>query len=449
MKTFKNYTPFVDFRNLASSIVLASTFLFFLSSKAIAQCVVPPAQPSCASGTELVDNDNLTTGITKVVTGTSSFSNLTINGGTLIVCGTLNLTGLTFTSGTIYVCSGASLNVNTAAAIVFGSNCNFYNYGSTYFASSIVTGANNLIVNCTLTSYFNIPFNQFVLQGPNTQFVNYGTFNSSFFIVQSTNSPAPVCSGTGSVIITATMINQYANAFTSPSGPSCIQISNQVFNSQLMTATPNVNICYNGSSSSGLFFGSATVSLNCTSCSVVLPVENIALAGTCTNSILQLNWEVESEVNCVKYDVQASEDGTVFQNIREITCSGGTSTTPLNYSCAIEIDPIGEYYVRVKRADNNGNEDYSQTLTLNCLKGTTIDIFPTYVIGNQVTIKADDRIIAINMYSMDGRIVKRFDIEPNQKIVVLDIGIETALGQYLLTVETPATRVDKLIHVAH
>ena len=444
----KNYPGFATLRKSIASIALVILSASFLSLNSFGQCVTPPAQPVCASGVALVDNDNLTTGITKVVTGTSSFSNLTLNGGTLIICGTLNLSAITFNSGTIYVCSGGSLNVNTGASVVFGSNCSIYNYGQVYFASSIVTGSNNLIVNCSTTSYFNIPFNQFVLQGPNTQFVNYGTFNSSYFIVQSTNSPNPVCSGPGSVIITGTMINQYANAFTSPNGTSCIQITNQALNSQPMTVTANVNICYYGSSASGLNFGGASVTLNCSSCSVALPVDNINLAATCANSTLQVNWTVESETNCSDYEVQLSEDAATFNGIRQLTCSG-PSAQPLNYSCSIEIPPLWHYYVRVKRVNNDGNEVFSPTLALNCLQGSTIDIFPTYVVGSEITVKSDDRIIDINMYAMDGRKVKSFALEPDQKIVVLNIGPDTSIGQYLLTVETPETRVDKLIHIAH
>lgn len=431
------------------SLMLITVAACFFAFTTQAQCVTPPAQPTCSGGTALIDNDNLTTGITKVVTGTSSFSNLTLNGGTLIVCGTLNLNNITFNSGTIYVCAGAALNVNTGASIVFGANCAIYNYGTTYFASSIVTGSNNLIMNCSITAYFNIPFNQFVLQGPNTQFVNYGTFNSSYFIVQSNNSPSPVCSGTGSVIITGIMINQYANAFTSPSGPSCIQITNQVINSQPMTSTPNVNICYYGSSAAGLNFGSATVTLNCSSCSVPLPVEDIQFEGNCLDGLLHLNWTVTSEQDCSVYAVEFSEDGTQYQNIRQVNCQG-PSTTPLQYSCNIENLPLMNYYARIKRTDMDGNEtSYSSVIPVNCIEGSIVDIFPTYVVGSTITVKSDDRIVAISMYGMDGRKIKNFDIAPDQKVITLDIGSATALGQYILTVETPATRVDKLIHVAH
>lgn len=448
MKTSVNYSGQKSVRFLISICIITAYSLLCMPVISNAQCSAPPVQPTCASGIELIDNDNLTVGITRVVTGTSNFSGLTVNGGTLIVCGTLNLSAITFTSGTIYVCAGGNLSVTTGAAVVFGSNCNLYNYGYVYFSSSIVTGANNLLMNCTLSSQFNIPFNQFVIQGPNTQFVNYGSFTSSYFIVQSNNSPNPVCSGAGSAIETGTMINQYPNAFTSPSGLSCIEIYSQVINSQQMTTSSNVNICYFGSSAAGLNFGNATVSLNCNSCSVALPVDDIQFQGTCINEQIKLRWTVESEQDCSKYDVQLSEDGTTFNDIREINCAG-PSLTPLSYECLLNVTPLAHYYARIKRSDIDGNESFSDPLALNCLLGSSIDIFPTYVVGSQITVKSDDRIIAINMYAMDGRMVKNFAIEPNQNVIVLDIGNETALGQYLLTVETPATRVDKLIHIAH
>lgn len=440
----KNYSLRLSVQFVAFALALLVSSRISVS----AQCITPPAQPTCSGGTQLVNNDNLTTGITRVVTGTSSFSNLTMNGGTLIICGTLNLNSFTFNSGTIYVCAGASLNVNTSASVVFGANCSIYNYGSIYFASSIVTGSSNLIVNCTITSNFTIPFNQLVLQGPNTQFVNYGTFNSSYFIVQSNNSPAPVCSGPGSVIITGIMINQYPNAFTSPSGASCIQITNQAINSQPMTLTPNVNICYYGSSASGQNFGNATVTLNCSTCSIPLPVDEIQLSAACLDNILHLTWTVDSENDCADYDIQVSPDGTAFQTLRQLPCSG-TSSNQVTYSSAVEVEPLQQYFARVKRSDMDGNEKFSPTLSVNCLKGTNIDIFPTFVDGTQITVISDDRIVAINMYGMDGRKVKNFDIQPNQTIVVLDIGSETALGEYFLVVETPSARVDKLIHIAH
>lgn len=435
---------------IAGCVLLVSVLLY--SGHAAAQCIAAPAPVSCAvpGATPLANGDNITAGITKVVTGTSTFSGITLNGGTLIVCGTLNLSNITFTSGTIYVTAGATLNVNVSTSVVFGSNCTIYNFGTIYFGGSIVTGSNNLIMNCVSTAFFNIPFNQFVLQGPNTTFVNYGMFNSSFFIVQSTNSPNPVCSGAGSVITTGIMINQFSNAFTSPSGESCIQITNQIINSQPMTATPNVNICYIAGSvsiSGSPNFGSATVNNNCPSCSVALPVGITDVSGDCYNSSISLRWVTQQEEDCSTYKIQLSADGIEFIDAADVPCQG-TGNTAQEYYCELPNGSVTALdYVRVKRTDLNGNSDYSNAIALDCSVGSQVDIYPTFLVDPFITVKSNERIIAIVLYGMDGRIVRSFDIDQDQKKVLLNVGEDTAVGQYLLHIETENTRVDKLLKI--
>lgn len=415
------------------------------------QCLTVPAPLSCpiAGAIALTDNTTLTAGNTYTLTGTSSFTNITMNGGTLVVCGTLNLANFTFNSGTIYVASGGSLNVNTSASIVFGSNSNIYNFGSVYFASSIVTGTNNIIYNCLISSYFNIPFNQLVIQGPNTYFINNGIFNSSYFIVQSNNSANVICSGTGSVITTGIMINQFANAFNSPNGPSCIQITNTIINSQPMTTSPNVDICYVAATVSvvsGPGFGSATVNNNCTSCSIPLPVGIITSSATCYDLKLHVNWTVDSETDCAEYHVQRSDDGIHFNDALAVACQG-TSPAPTEYS--VEL-PSGftakQEYVRLKRTEMNGNAAVSNTMVVDCSLGLTIDIYPTMVTTPYVTVNSDKPITSIALYGMDGKLVQTFEVG-DKKEVVIEIGSQVAIGQYMLTVKTDMTRVDKLLRV--
>jgi len=440
--------------NNPAASVLAVLFALFFSFSSTAQCLPVPAQITCpvSGATALVNNDNIGTGITKSHTGTASFSNLTMNGGTLVVCGTLNLASFTFNSGTIYIAQGGTLNVNTSASIVFGANSTIYNYGTVYFASSIVTGSNNLVMNCLPTSHFSIPFNQFVLQGPNSYLVNNGWFNSNYFIVQSTNSASPVCSGPGSSIVTGILINQFANSFTSPSGTSCIQITNSIINSQQMTTNPSVNICYMAGSvsvSGSANFGNATVNSNCASCSVALPVGISGASANCYNGLVTMQWITDSEPNCGVYKVQMTSNGTDFHDAAEVQCQGA-SLAPREYNCEITGGSLTAFdYLRVKRSDPSGYETFSGLLQVDCSEGSSVNIYPTFITDEVITVKASDRIIAITMFSMDGRTIQQFDIEQNLKEISLNIGEHTAMGQYLLSVETETIRVDRLLRVAH
>lgn len=426
--------------------------LVFLSScfEANSQCLAPPAPLNCpiAGSIPVAEGMTLTAGNTYTVTGVSNITNLTMSGGTLVICGTLNLANFTFNSGSVYVAQGGLFNyTNGGMALVMGANSNIYNFGTVTFASSIVTGANNIIHNCLITSVFTTAFNQMIVQGPNTYFINNGSFASSFFIVQSTNAANPVCSGPGSSIVTNTMINQFANAFNSPSGPSCIQITQNIINSQPMTASTNVNICYNAGSVNviqGPAFGAATISNPCVSCSVVLPTGIVSTTAECNDLKIQVNWLTDSEPTGAVYDVQHSEDGSSFKDVAQVVCE---EATPEPQSYSTEIPVTGNGYIRLKRTSETNETTYSQLLSVDCSDNPEITIYPTMVTGSEVTILATEPIESIVMYSMDGKMVQQFEAE-DKKEVVISINNSVAIGQYLLTVKTRNSRVDKLLRLA-
>ncbi len=435
-------------RNWFAGILLLVFLTHYFQVKS--QCLAVPAPLNCpiAGSIPVVEGMTLTAGNTYTVTGVMNINTLTMSGGTLVICGTLNLANLTFNSGSIYVAQGGTFNyTNGSTALVMGANSNIFNFGVTNFSCSIVTGPNNLIFNCLVTSVFTTTFNQMIVQGPNTYFVNNGSFTSSFFIVQSTNAANPVCSGPGSSIVTNTMINQFANAFSSPSGPSCIQITQNIINSQPMTASTNVSICYNSGSVNviqGPAFGSATITNPCVSCSVVLPTGIVSTTAECDNLNIRVNWLTDSEPTGAVYDVQHSEDGSVFNDVAQVICEEAT-LEPQSYSTEI---PGGESgYIRLKRTSETNETTYSQLLSVNCSDEPSILIYPTMVTGSEVNILATEPIESIVMYSMDGKLVERFQAQ-DKKEVVINIGSDVAIGQYLLTVKTRNTRVDKLLRLA-
>ncbi|MDH4471380.1 MAG: hypothetical protein QE487_02170 [Fluviicola sp.] len=436
-------------------LIVLILLLGFLApySPTYSQCLPPPAPLNCpiAGSIPLVEGMVLTAGNTYTVTGVLNINNITMSGGTLVVCGTLNLANLTFNSGNLYVPQGGFFNyTNGVTALVMGTNSNIYNFGTTTFACSIVTGPNNIINNCLITSVFTTPFNQMIVQGPNTYFINNGTFVSSFFIVQSTNAANPVCSGPGSTITTNTMINQLANAFNSPDGPSCIQITQNIINSQPMTASGNVNIGYNAGSVNtiqGPAFGSATVSNPCFTCSVPLPTGIVSTTAECNNLNIQVDWLTDSEPTRAVYDIQYSEDGNYFADVAQVVCEQATME-PQSYSAEIPtVYSSVSGYIRLKRTSETNETSYSETLTIDCSTDPDILIYPTMVSGSEITVLAKEAIESIVMYSMDGKVVQIIDVQ-DKKEIVLTIDNDVAIGQYLLMVKTRNAQVDKLIRLA-
>lgn len=416
------------------------------------QCLTPPAPLNCpiAGSIPLAEGMVLTAGNTYTVTGVLNINAITMSGGTLVVCGTLNLANLTFNSGNLYVSQGGFFNyTNGVTALVMGANSNIYNFGTATFACSIVTGPNNIINNCLISSVFTTPFNQMIVQGPNTYFINNGVFTSSFFIVQSTNAANPVCSGPGSTITTNTMINQFGNAFNSPNGPSCIQITQNIINSQPMTASGNVNICYNSGSVNiiqGPAFGSATVSNPCFTCSIPLPTGIVSTSAKCDNYKIQVAWLTDSEPTSAVYDIQHSEDGNYFADVAQVVCEQPTME-PQMYSTEIPISySTGSGYIRLKRTSESNETTYSSLLSVDCQNDPDILIYPTMVSGSEVTVIAKEPIETIVLYSMDGKAVQLIDVQ-DKKEIIITINNSVAMGQYLLTVKTRNTRADKLLRL--
>jgi hypothetical protein len=448
---FKNHQLFPRKQTILPALLLLCFSITSLLSAA--QCIVTPPPLTCpiAGAIPLTNGMSVSSGNTYTATGVSNFTNITMNGGTLVVCGTLNVTTtFAFNSGNIYVAPGGTLNINHSAAVVFGANSNIYNYGNVTFQVSIVTGTNNVICNCALSSNFTVAFNQMVIQGPNTYFINNGTFNSSFFIVQSTNSANVVCSGPGSVINTGIMINQFANAFNSPNGASCVHITGQIINSQAMTASPNVQICYIAGSVNvvqGPNFGSATVNNNCATCSIPLSTGITEPKAVCYDSKVHVSWTADAETACSGYAIQRSADDIHFDDALQVECQG-QNAGPVDYSVELPANySLKQEYVRLKRTETNGNASVSSSMSVNCDPGIMVAIYPTMVTSGSVTIHSDQRIESVIMYSMDGKQVQLFEIDGDQKEVVIALGDQVAIGQYLLTVKTEHTRVDKLLRV--
>lgn len=438
--------------NYANTVVFCTILICLLPRMLFSQCLpVPPAVTCPVAGSiPLTEGAVLTTGNTYVVTGVQNINSITMNGGSLVICGTLNLANITFTSGTIQVSSGGVFNyTNGSVAVVMGANSNIYNYGTVNFSCSIVTGANNVIYNCTTSSVFSTPFNQLVVQGPNTFFINNGIFTSSYFIVQSTNSPGVICSGNGSVIVTNTMINQFNNAFSSPNGPSCIQIISQIINSQSMTNSANVNICYQSGSVSvfqGPAFGSATLNPGCSTCAIPLPVTFTSAKATCYDEKIQIEWNTQSEPTPCLYAVQASDDGAQFSDVTTLETTA-TSTNAIAYSTELNLNGAAKPgYLRVRRTSPDNTNAYSPVITVDCPEEAQLSIYPTMVTGDGINIICNEPISEIVLYSVDGKRVQVFPV-PDKREFVITLNKDIALGQYVLTVQAKTVRTDKILRI--
>lgn len=334
-----------------------------------AQCAAYPAFPGCSvSGSSaLAAGASINAAQTYTFSGTATYSSLTLNGGTLVVCGNLTLNAITVNSGTIFIGPGSTLTLyNGGSALALGANTFIYNFGKLDCKMSLVTGSGNILVNCLSTSVFSVTFDQFVIQGPNTFFINNGSFNSSYFIVQSNNSPAPICLGSGSILKTATMINQYSNSFYVQTGSAaCVNVTNNVINSNVLTASTGVNVCIPSTISiiSGPNWGAANILNNCPACMVILPVQLTDFYGSIEDGMAVLRWNTAHEHNSCLFITESSPDAINFTPVHALA-GAGDSEAPRHYISRDTIRPGEIRYYRLKQVDCNGTATYSPIIDL-------------------------------------------------------------------------------------
>lgn len=332
----------------------------------IGQCATMPAFPDCtpATSTPLTDGASINAGNICTLSGTASFSNITLNGGQLIICGSLTLANITLNSGTIYINAGATLNCNAGTNAILNSGTNLYNNGTAIFSGHFIMNANTTVINNgTLTT----PFNYIVIQGLNAYLVNNGQLTSGGFMAWIPSSPGCLCLGDMSATTTNYFYNRTTNSVVVPTGYACLNVRQYASNDNIVTADTGLAVCIPASIGySGLpNWGNADILNNCASCSIALPIELLSFNGHILNKTAVLEWVTASEINNCFFVVERSTDAMSFTPIQ--TQNGAINSTSQNayisYDNTIEGDIL--YYYRIKQVDCDGVYTYSNIISLN------------------------------------------------------------------------------------
>lgn len=93
------------------------------------------------------------------------------------------------------------------------------------------------------------------------------------------------------------------------------------------------------------------------------------------NCATQLTWETASEINAAYFDIQESNDGTVFKHIGKVDAQNLISGS--HYQFTDDAGSDGIHYYRLLMVDLDGHSNYSNIIkTDGCLKGKAINIYP-------------------------------------------------------------------------
>lgn len=124
--------------------------------------------------------------------------------------------------------------------------------------------------------------------------------------------------------------------------------------------------------------------------------------------LTKLNWVTESELNNEKFVVEYSKNGNTFDEIAEVL-GLGTSIARQEYSFShlLSSHDYGTLYYRLKQIDFDGQNDYSEIVSVN-VEEDSYQIYPTVVSqGEEIIIRNKTGIAAeFEMYDLNGRLVR-------------------------------------------
>jgi len=95
-----------------------------------------------------------------------------------------------------------------------------------------------------------------------------------------------------------------------------------------------------------------------------LPVELSFFTCALNGNNVQLRWKTETEVNNYGFEIERSNDNSIWTTINFVEGSGN-SNSPKNYHYFdSDIGQSGNYYYRLKQIDNDGTYKYSDVITV-------------------------------------------------------------------------------------
>jgi hypothetical protein len=135
----------------------------------------------------------------------------------------------------------------------------------------------------------------------------------------------------------------------------------------------------------------------------IVPVELKSFTATTNGKEVILNWSTATELNNQGFEIERSEDNTIFNKIGFVP-GFGTTTEPKSYSYSDQSANTGTNYYRIKQVDFDGSYKYSDVVEID-FKGFNSYLLelnypnpfnPTTTIGFGIQNKSNVKITILN-----------------------------------------------------
>lgn len=162
-----------------------------------------------------------------------------------------------------------------------------------------------------------------------------------------------------------------------------------------------------------------------------LPVTLTSFTCGLNNTIVEIKWETESELNNDYFEVERSLDVQSFESIGKQIDGAGTSNQKHSYSVKDGQAPAGTVYYRLKQVDFDGRTSYTEVCSVFNPVKQEIRVYPNPVTGSQFEINLNGRTFnSIRVYDVtEKQINAPYKVEV-EKIIVNSSGM--AAGIYIV-----------------
>ncbi len=139
-----------------------------------------------------------------------------------------------------------------------------------------------------------------------------------------------------------------------------------------------------------------------------LPVTVSSFTANASNNKVALKWEVGTESNVNRYEIERAEKGGVFAKVATVNAAGASS-----YS-AVDNGPLaGDNYYRLKTVDNDGSASYYgeiRVVKIATLATSSFAIYPNPIVSNEINIALNNYtkgVYSFQAVDMAGRVLQQ------------------------------------------
>lgn len=387
---------------------------------------------------------NISPGVTLTVDKSVTCQQCTIQGGGNMTMGafTMNIQFIasntyTFFSGINFTIAGGTLTVNAPLSLTNSSiTLNGASTMTTSYEDDLINSKIRLNASSTLTVTGGGGTGIDLSSGSEIQIGDGTTGSTASFVV---SGPSLNLYDASTVAAESTS-NNYFNwsNFNSASNAAASKTSHASFNNSNANLNMNCGGTNPHSCSNPNLYGPATLSSSGASLgAVLLPVLLVDFTATLNiEKMIVLDWKTTMESNSSHFNIERSQDGSVWNTIGTIQAAGNSSTT-IDYSFTDENPAAGVNYYRLSMVDRDGRNAFSEVkIVRTTALVSNVSFYPNpardYV--NVSLAPSASTEVMIRLISQSGQVLQEKKVAGGNGATVTFPVQQYATGIYILSV---------------